>query len=157
MSAKIADFEALWENQTPGLRTLEFSEAGRDLLEAFRDPDNPPPGFEHIKLQEEPERRENFKPPVWFKPRDYQIEAIRAWSKNGGRGILAMATGTGKTLTALTLASKVAEKNSPLVIIVVCPFLNLCKQWIRERPKAESARKSTTSSSPPGPWRGRGR
>jgi DNA phosphorothioation system restriction enzyme len=43
-----------------------------------------------------------------------------------------MATGAGKTLTALYLASKVAEKNTPLVLIVVCPFINLCRQWIRE-------------------------
>ena len=43
-----------------------------------------------------------------------------------------MATGSGKTFTAFTLASKVAEKNNPLVIIVVCPFINLCRQWIGE-------------------------
>lgn len=131
--SKIDDFEALWENQTRGLRTLEFSEAGRDLLEVFRDPDNPPPGISlsQIKLNDggSPER---FAPPLGFKPRDYQAEAIRAWSKAGGKGILAMATGTGKTLTALTLASKLAEKNNPLVLIVICPFLNLCKQWMRE-------------------------
>ena len=33
---------------------------------------------------------------------------------------------------ALTLACKVAEKNRPLMLIVVCPFINLCRQWIRE-------------------------
>jgi hypothetical protein len=38
----------------------------------------------------------------------------------------------GKTLTALVLASRVAAKNSPLVLIVTCPFINLCKQWLRE-------------------------
>ena len=64
--------------------------------------------------------------------RDYQKDAIRAWLEAGGRGILAMATGAGKTLTALCLACKVAEQNQPLVIIVVCPFLNLATQWIRE-------------------------
>ena len=45
---------------------------------------------------------------------------------------MAMATGSGKTLTALTLASKVADKNKPMVLIIVCPFINLCRQWIRE-------------------------
>jgi superfamily II DNA or RNA helicase len=43
-----------------------------------------------------------------------------------------MATGAGKTLTALALARRIAEKNSPLVVLVVCPFINLCRQWIRE-------------------------
>ena len=64
--------------------------------------------------------------------RDYQKDAMRAWLDAGGRGILAMATGAGKTLTALCLACKVAEQNKPLVIVVVCPFLNLAMQWIRE-------------------------
>ncbi len=43
-----------------------------------------------------------------------------------------MATGAGKTLTALYLACKVAEKNRPLSIVVVCPYINLVKQWERE-------------------------
>ena len=131
IAEKIENFEALWNNTTPGLQVIDFSEASRELLEYYRDPDQKPPG-----LSFSPSVRENdclkFEPPPGFELRDYQAEAIRAWSKNGGRGVLAMATGTGKTFTALTLASKVAERNSPLVIIVVCPFLNLCKQWIRE-------------------------
>lgn len=40
--------------------------------------------------------------PKWFTPRDYQLEAIQKWSENDYRGLLEMATGTGKTLTALT-------------------------------------------------------
>lgn len=63
--------------------------------------------------------------------RDYQREAIRAWSANNGRGVFAMATGTGKTITALTLATKVAERNAdrPFVLIILCPYINLCRQW----------------------------
>lgn len=131
VAQKIADFEALWENTTPGLQVIEFTAAGRELLEYYRDPNKPPPGFmRHVLNEGGPEER--FGPPPGFDLRPYQGDAIRAWSKAGGRGILAMATGSGKTLTALTLASKVAAKNSPLVLIVVCPFINLCHQWIRE-------------------------
>jgi DNA phosphorothioation system restriction enzyme len=63
--------------------------------------------------------------------RHYQREAIRAWSSNEGRGVFAMATGTGKTITALTLATKVAERNPdrPFVLIILCPYINLCRQW----------------------------
>lgn len=128
---KIDDFEALWDNRTPGLRTLEFSSVGRELLEAFRDPENPPEGLNKL-LALEPGTPAGFTPPRGKELRDYQKAAIQAWSKAGGKGIFAMATGTGKTYTALMLASKVAEKNCPMVLIVVCPYLNLCKQWIRE-------------------------
>lgn len=128
---KIANFEALWENTTPGLKVIDFSKVSCELLETFRDPSKPPPGFMSSALTEGP-RSSGFRIPPGFELRDYQGDAIRAWSKAGGKGILAMATGAGKTLTALVLASKVAEKNSPLVLIVVCPFINLCRQWIRE-------------------------
>ncbi len=128
---EIDNFEALWNNSTPGLRVMDFSRAGKDLLERYRDPERPPPGFPKHRA-EEPVPQTDFRPPAGFDLRPYQADAIRAWSKNGGRGILAMATGSGKTLTALTLASKVAEKNRSLVLIVVCPYINLCRQWIRE-------------------------
>ena len=128
---EIDNFEALWNNSTPGLRVMEFSRAGRDLLDRYRNPEQPPPGLPKFRASE-PEPPSDFRPPAGFDLRPYQRDAIRAWSQNGGCGILAMATGSGKTLTALTLASKVAERNPSLVLIIVCPYINLCRQWIRE-------------------------
>jgi DNA phosphorothioation system restriction enzyme len=128
---EIENFEALWNNSTPGLRIIEFSNASKELLERFRDFNRPPEGLS-IGQVREPAPQTEFRLPGNLELRPYQIDAIRAWSKAGGKGIFAMATGSGKTLTALTLASKVAEKNSPLMIIVVCPFINLCRQWLRE-------------------------
>lgn len=132
VQAKIDHFEDLWADKTPGVRVIEFSDASKELLDRYRHPDRIPPGM-GIKVGL-PRTERDFSIPDWLNLREYQKEAIRAWSKNGGKGILAMATGTGKTLTALSLASKVAEKpqNRPMVLIVVCPFLNLCKQWLRE-------------------------
>lgn len=122
VQAKIAHFEALWADRSPGVRVIEFSDVSRDLLDRFRDPNGIPPGM-GIKVKLPGSERE-FAIPAWLDLRDYQKEAIRAWSQKGGKGILAMATGSGKTLTALSLAAKVAERNTPLVLIVVCPFLN---------------------------------
>jgi DNA phosphorothioation system restriction enzyme len=73
-----------------------------------------------------------FQDPDWLDLRDYQKEAMQAWIAAGGRGVLAMATGAGKTLTALSLAARVAEKNRPFVVIVICPYINLAIQWIKE-------------------------
>ncbi|MFO1432241.1 MAG: DNA phosphorothioation system restriction enzyme [Candidatus Competibacteraceae bacterium] len=128
---EIDNFEALWRDATPGLRVIEFSAIGKELLARFRDFDRPPAGLS-IHQVEEPGPEKAFRPHRGFELRPYQREAIRAWSKAGGKGIFAMATGTGKTPTALTLAGKVAEKNQPFVLIVVCPFINLCRQWLRE-------------------------
>lgn len=46
VAEKIANFEALWNDTTPGLRIIEFSAASRELLERFRDHDHPPQGWE---------------------------------------------------------------------------------------------------------------
>lgn len=127
---EIDNFQALWNDSTPGLRVIDFSKIGRELLERYRDPNRPPLGLS-LPVVQEPTTIE-FKPPPGLELRPYQVDAIRAWSKAGGKGIFAMATGAGKTLTALMLACKVAEKNRPLVVIIVCPFINLCRQWIRE-------------------------
>ncbi len=128
---EIDNFEALWNNATPGLRVVEFTSSSRELLERYRDRQQPPPGISPYGV-EEPQPSTGFHVPPGFDLRSYQADAVRAWSRAGGKGILAMATGSGKTLTALTLASKVANKNKPMVLIIVCPFINLCRQWIRE-------------------------
>jgi DNA phosphorothioation system restriction enzyme len=128
---EIDNFEALWSDGTKGLQVVDFTSASRELLERYRDLSRPPPGI-NPHVAEEPKSTNPFQPPASLTLRPYQEDAIRAWSKAGGKGIYAMATGSGKTLTALVLASKVAEKNKALVVIVTCPFINLCRQWIRE-------------------------
>ena len=128
---KIDNFEALWNNETNGLHVLEFTEPACEILERFRDPEKPPEGCELHRVRES-QPRHPFEPPSWLSLYNYQNEAIDAWTKNDGKGIFAMATGSGKTLTALCLASRVSKKNSPMVIVVVCPFINLCNQWIGE-------------------------
>lgn len=107
------DFESLWTNRAPGLEVIDFSEAGRELLERYRNVDEPPLGLKIDEIRE-PKPGGVLRPPVGLELRPYQRDAIRAWSKAGGRGVFAMAAGTGKTLTALVLGSKVAEKNRPL-------------------------------------------
>lgn len=131
VAEKIANFEALWANVTPGLKVIEFSQASRELLESFRNPSNPPPGL-NLEVVNEPGIPQPFSPPKTLSLHDYQEAAIQAWVKNGGKGIFAMATGSGKTLTALTLASRVAKKNKPIAIVIICPYINLCNQWIKE-------------------------
>ncbi|MCH2046048.1 MAG: DEAD/DEAH box helicase family protein [Saprospiraceae bacterium] len=131
ISKKIKDFDNLWNNQTEGLHVLEFSKAAAEILERYRDPNNPPLGVT-VDTNLPHNSGGKFKPPTSLKLRDYQEEAIKSWAKNKGRGILSMATGSGKTITALTLASRVAEKNPSLVVIIICPFLNLCNQWMDE-------------------------
>ncbi|MGF1514294.1 MAG: DNA phosphorothioation system restriction enzyme [Elainellaceae cyanobacterium] len=67
--------------------------------------------------------------------RDYQQEATRNWFANQGRGTLKMATGSGKTITALAIAAELYNKIGLRALIVVCPYRHLVQQWARESRK----------------------
>ncbi|MEO0827146.1 MAG: DNA phosphorothioation system restriction enzyme [Cyanobacteria bacterium J06635_15] len=64
--------------------------------------------------------------------RDYQQQAIANWFKNKGRGTLKMATGSGKTITALAIAAELYQQIELQALIVVCPYRHLVQQWGRE-------------------------
>jgi superfamily II DNA or RNA helicase len=59
----------------------------------------------------------------------HQGDAVKSWEAGGHRGILEMATGSGKTLTSLLAASRLIESN-PLLIVIAVPNRVLLKQWI---------------------------
>lgn len=75
-------------------------------------------------------------PPDWIEPRTYQRTAIRRWIDADGRGILHMATGTGKTITALLAATRVAdmlnEAGKGLFLVITVPYQHLVDQWAEE-------------------------
>ncbi len=70
--------------------------------------------------------------PSVLKLRSYQQQAIENWFRNRGRGILKMATGSGKTITALAIAIQLDHKIGLQALIVVCPYRHLVTQWARE-------------------------
>ncbi len=65
------------------------------------------------------------------KPRNYQLAAIKSWEDAGKIGILAMATGTGKTKTAKGCIEKVT-KGGPTLVVVTAPFEHIALQWMNE-------------------------
>lgn len=67
--------------------------------------------------------------------RDYQNTAIISWFRNRGRGTLKMATGSGKTITALAIAMELYEAIELQVLLVICPYRHLVNQWQREAEK----------------------
>jgi len=69
--------------------------------------------------------------------RDYQEKAIENWTQNNGKGMYVMATGSGKTITALATVYKLKEalverKRQGLVVVFVLPLKHLLEQWVKE-------------------------
>lgn len=62
-------------------------------------------------------------------PRPYQIEAYNNWVINGRKGLFAMATGTGKTLTSLNCLLNQYRDNNSYKAIILVPTVALVNQW----------------------------
>lgn len=88
------------------------------------------------KLKEEAQKR-NIKLPLSKKEkepvelRDYQKEAIANWVANDCRGFYVMATGTGKTWTAIYSALSVI-KCKPILLVICAPYKHLVRQWYED-------------------------
>ncbi len=66
--------------------------------------------------------------------RDYQVQAYENWLKNGHRGIFAMATGTGKTITSLNCLLNEYNKSENKIYhaLILVPTITLVEQWEKE-------------------------
>lgn len=66
--------------------------------------------------------------------RDYQVDAYQNWVGNGYKGIFAMATGTGKTITSLNCVLKEYLENPEQIYhaIILVPTISLVEQWVKE-------------------------
>ena len=80
-----------------------------------------------------------FNIPEYFlkngKLKPHQEEAIKNWFEADGRGIFNMATGAGKTVTALALLTRFIEKRQKvdkLIVVLTVPYKNLAEQWQKE-------------------------
>jgi DNA phosphorothioation system restriction enzyme len=134
-----ADFQALWENRTPNLGVFAFPAAAEQALVRRAGTDPPVPSDEETRAKETITRAEasgGGQPPQLppgLELRSYQQDALVRWLRNDGRGILEMATGTGKTYTALAgmtrLQHHLAGSDKPLLCVIVCPYQHLVRQW----------------------------
>jgi superfamily II DNA or RNA helicase len=119
-------FARIWLGREHNLRVFQLPEAVREGILALRTDDRPYP-------KPEPHRLSTVSLPGIF-PRTYQEKAIEQWEKNERRGILDMATGTGKTIVALTAITRCAAVG---FIVIGAPTNSLVTQWLGELEKLE--------------------
>ncbi len=70
--------------------------------------------------------------PPSVKLRDYQLQVLEAWKSSNYIGIFEMATGTGKTLTALNCAIDLFKTDGSVKVLVLVPTIPLANQWREE-------------------------
>lgn len=122
-------FETLWdsENETVSVHTLP--EAIKTELVELRDEPRPYDD-DSISSDEKTstitENEDNSEITLW----EFQQQAVEAWFENGRRGIFKMATGTGKTYTAIGAAQQLVEDvDDTIAIVVAVPYTHLARQW----------------------------
>lgn len=143
-------FVQLWQNKEESCMVISLPQAVRDHLLKSYHSETPPTEAEMRALYnratgqaEEAEpyglpaaQCSEFTIPAELRyeegPFEHQGKAVNAWCAAGYRGVLEMATGSGKTITAMICAHRLYEAHKPLLIVVAAPYVPLIQQWCDE-------------------------
>ncbi|BAU65406.1 putative restriction enzyme [Stanieria sp. NIES-3757] len=144
-----SDFEKLWENKTRNVEIMSFPEAATRKLLQYCPDTKPTVNYSNKPKQKSftvAEKSKNYQIDnensldnkqsirgLDINLRSYQEQALINFKNANNQGILAMATGAGKTITALASASSIEDLD--LIIVVVPPNKNLVEQWMDELDK----------------------
>ncbi len=119
---KISNFEKYWDiGETQRSITIELPEAIKNQWV-----NKVPKNMSELKIFKKIDHRKTT-------IRSYQKEAIQNWFDNNCRGIFNMATGTGKTITAVYAIKKLFDKEqSKKVLVIAVPLQHLVEDpWIK--------------------------
>ena len=120
---KLMQFDEAWEGRAFGLETLQLSLRALDLVKTHAPADfpvlnSPTPLFEPIPTPETHKWR-------------HQEEAVKCFLK-AGHGILEMATGTGKTKTALKILTALVSLSKVRSAVIAMEGTDLLDQWRKD-------------------------
>lgn len=132
-------FERIWKNEDSTVEVMELPAVAQDLINGFRkDKTMLNLDKELLKKYSAKKKPESvyFKSPEWLEKnkRPYQEEAIDNWISNNYCGIFNMATGTGKTKTALRALERLynSKPDEGIFSIIIAPQKHLVEQWGKE-------------------------
>ena len=115
---EVIEFDRLWQNKNKYLEVFDFMKSVKNCI---------------LEVRNEREHQKSTEPISLF---DYQKEAINSWVSNGYKGFYVMATGTGKTWTAIYSAKALVERHEKCLIVIAAPYKHLVRQWEEDVKKA---------------------
>ena len=126
-------FDRMWNKGFDNLKILKIGEAEREIIiQPTQKFPRPYPIELPPSASEFQDSKDQLFVPSYIELRDYQQKAIQNWEQNNRKGIFEMATGTGKTITAISAAVKVYLMEGKLAVIVLVPYKHLVDQWLKE-------------------------
>ena len=127
------NFYQYWDNLTKRSEIIDLPEAISKELISLAPKNYFDINVNDVLFEEDSEDEDNEDSSNTFKLREYQEEAIQNWFNAKKSGIFEMATGTGKTFTALgcmdRLLKEYSQNNKSLLIIISTPTAHLVDQW----------------------------
>lgn len=126
------NFDNLWNNSVKTLEILDFPKILKEKFDVIRNEINDESYLDETEYDFYDAAEETDKYKDVIELRDYQETAIKVWEHNNFNGIFEMATGTGKTLTAIAGAMYLREKINKLFIIIIVPYQHLVEQWVED-------------------------
>ncbi len=115
-------FEIYWEDLSPKVKTLIFPKALAKKIIDISPSDKNELNIRKLYPKYPIKKRE-------VRLYNYQNEAISSWLERGKKGIFEMATGTGKTYTALGCIKEILKSYKGVLIVITCPYSHLIDQW----------------------------
>lgn len=124
-------FDNLWDNLDTAMEVIPFPNVAVEKLRSYKMEET---GSLFVEIQKEDDSQDVFfKIPTTIDLYDYQIEAIENWKNNNYCGIFDMATGAGKTFTALGALSSLSKNlNNNIAVVIVAPYQHLVEQWVED-------------------------
>ena len=130
VASKEAAFNALWDNYEPNVKTIEFPKLEKEILYRYKRNDDIDLQLDKKEqLLKKIKNNQMIQIPLGVELKEYQKDAINRWVDNRCSGIFDMATGTGKTFTALGALETFESKYKSIAVFVVCPYIHLVNQW----------------------------
>lgn len=127
IDTNISAFEDFWNDTNNNLKVFKVPDESIDFLIKNAPKDKVELEKTIVEINELEKSKDKKKPKKT--PYSYQLDAIDSWFSNDKRGIFAMATGTGKTFTALCCFDRLLQENNKLLTVIACPQLHLIDQW----------------------------
>ena len=124
-------FDNLWDNLDTAMEVIPFPKVAVERLNSYKVEKTKPLC---VEIQNEDDSQDVFfKIPDNVDLYDYQREAIESWKNNNYCGIFDMATGAGKTFTALGALSALSKNlNNHIAVVIVAPYQHLVEQWVED-------------------------
>lgn len=137
----IRSFEDLWANKVRNTAVVDVTKITLDTLSAHY------PDVQRPNIEKERELWERYafvpnnaqfrsKPAIpthlgesEFALRPHQLNALKSWQEKNFKGVFELATGAGKTITAIYGAVKIFESRKRLFLVIAVPYQNLADQW----------------------------